>query len=397
MPSICKKREKMRVKGSVMVDGVVRQKWWPDDSRASLRAAVLWEEQVRKEMLEQTAIEQTATVCVTLADWLESYLDHVQARQSGKTYVEKAHCYRLFCAHFGADAPLVGVVMDTQGRMALAQVSRFFDGQAKDRSGNAANKHRKNLGAAWEYGKQHVPGFPAHIPNPFHECTPHPAEEEPRYVPPLADFMAVYDTLRGDDAATVQDRLMLLTYLHTAARRGEVFRLCWQHWDREERQLCLGTRKRRGGGLEYDWLPSTAELSAGLESWRQAHPYPDQPHVFVCLEDSPFTESYLGRPFSVRQHWLPRLCERAGVTPFGIHAIRHLTARALQKGGHPVGFIQRVLRHKAESTTRRYLAKLGCEDIRAVVDMGMPRIGGRVIPFPAAQKQSASRRAASGG
>lgn len=63
-----------------------------------------------------------------------------------------------------------------------------------------------------------------------------------------------------------------------------------------------------------------------------------------------------------------RLCKKAGVKPFGYHAIRHLTASILYKKEHSVGFIQAVLRHKSPNTTTLYLQSLGIEHVRGGMD-----------------------------
>ena len=53
--------------------------------------------------------------------------------------------------------------------------------------------------------------------------------------------------------------------------------------------------------------------------------------------------------------------KRAGVKPFGFHAIRHFTASYLFAKGQSVSVIQQILRHKNPNTTTRYLRKLGLE------------------------------------
>ena len=62
---------------------------------------------------------------------------------------------------------------------------------------------------------------------------------------------------------------MLLAFLHLAARRGEVFRLTWDDVDFRNNQIRLWTRKRRGGDLEFDWLPMTKMLKEALLCARQ--------------------------------------------------------------------------------------------------------------------------------
>ena len=89
--------------------------------------------------------------------------------------------------------------------------------QKEARSGYAANKDRKNLVAAWNWGMKYMnPPLPG--PNP---CLVDrmPEVREPRYVPPEEDFWKVYDQTEG------QNKVMLLTLLHLAARKGEIFRL----------------------------------------------------------------------------------------------------------------------------------------------------------------------------
>jgi hypothetical protein len=71
-----------------------------------------------------------------------------------------------------------------------------------------------------------------------------PEERQPRYVPPEEDFWKVFEIAGG------QDKVMLLAFLHSAARRGEIFRLDWsvseRHWKiyrvRKARYWSLGQR-----------------------------------------------------------------------------------------------------------------------------------------------------------
>jgi integrase len=52
---------------------------------------------------------------------------------------------------------------------------------------------------------------------------------------------------------------------------------------------------------------------------------------------------------------LKRLCSKAKVRHFGLHAIRHLTASILANERVPLIAIQAILRHKSLHITQRYL------------------------------------------
>ena len=177
--------------------------------------------------------------------------------------------------------------------------------------------------------------------------------ESPRYIPPLEDFWKVYDSL-----PVGQDQMMLFTYLHTAARRGELFALKWHEVDFAKKRLKLWTRKRRGGNLEFDWVPITEELFEKLKWWYENRTFPEAQNVFVCESQVPCQRDLRGRPFMFRQEWMQEICARAGVKHFGIHAIRHLSASSLDDAGYPITIIQGILRHKNANTTAKYLHKL---------------------------------------
>ena len=189
-----------------------------------------------------------------------------------------------------------------------------------------------------------------------------PEIRQPRYVPPEEDFWKIYAVAEG------QDKLMLLTFLHLAARRGEIFRMEWSDVDWGNRRIRLWTRKRKDGAYEYDWLPMTQELRSSLRRWWEERPIKDQPNVFLCLENSPYTREYYGKPFKIRLQFMRRLCDKAKVPRFGFHAIRHLSASILFNAGYNLGVIQAILRHQSPSTTERYLKSIGMERVRDALE-----------------------------
>lgn len=156
----------------------------------------------------------------------------------------------------------------------LISVSSFFNAEIY-----AANKDRKNLGTAWKWGLDYLEQWPKRL-NPILSIKKFPEKREPRYVPPEEDFWKVFELTSG------QDRVMLLTFLHLAARRSEVFHLKWSDVDFSSKRIRLWTQKREGGNQECDWLPMTTELRSVLLKWweeRLAQTTADKDHVFLCL------------------------------------------------------------------------------------------------------------------
>lgn len=293
---------------------------------------------------------KTDTVC--LADWAQKYLDFAEVKFSPKTYEEKRSMFKRF---FQEVDPTLSVT-DLNKSKVLAYVEK----QKKERSGNAANKDRKNLVAAWNWGiVYHDPALP--LPNP---CLVErmPEVRFPRYVPPEKDFWQVYGIAQG------QNRVMLLTFLHLAARRGEVFRIAVPDLDFDNDRVRLWTRKRKDGNFEFDWLPMTKELKDALLWWLGNRPIKDSPSVFLCLDETPFCREDYGKPFRFRLQFMRRLCDKAGVKRFGFHAIRHLSASILHKLGYDVATIQPILRHKSPRTTELYLKNLGSEKVRQALE-----------------------------
>lgn len=355
MPSKINKHGKTRWLGCVKKNGDRKQKLFETRTEA-----LDWEARTRREMERQPVAIPT----VSLGEWATNYLNYAHTKFVEKTYREKRDVFKRFFSSVDPDLE----VETFSPKHALA----YLQAQAESRSGHAANKDRKNLLAAWGWAiKFH--DFP---PNPFLQVERFAETRQPRYVPPESDFWAIYEVADG------QDQIMLLAYLHLAARRSELFKLTWQDVDFLNSRIRLGTRKRRDGSLEYDWLPMTGELKSALLEWWETRPHKSTQHVFVCLEKTPFCREYYGKPFMSRQHLMPRLCARADVKRFGLHAIRHLTASALYQAGQPVAVIQAILRHKSPSTTERYLKSLGLEHTReALEDVFKTRGSGKVLPF----------------
>lgn len=318
MPSKVLKRGKPKWLASTTIDGKRRQKLF-----CTKAEALAWEAEQRK-----GGGFQTSTDSLTLLEWMNDYLDYSQ-RFSERTRWEKKNAFQALLK-----------VIDP-GMLASALTPKVvltaLDKVARKRSGNAANKLRKNLIAAWNWGIKYL-GLPRMNPC---DVDRFPEVKHPRPVPTEEDFWNVYDSLQG------QDQDMLLAYLHTAARRKELFELTWDDVDFPNQRVRLWTAKRMGGTKEFDWIPMTDELTEVLARQRTQ---------VKCTYVFPDPET--GDGYKYRIHFMTRACRRAGVRPFGFHGIRHLTASILIKNGVPLPTIQRILRHKNLTTTQRYVHEL---------------------------------------
>lgn len=301
--------------------------------------ALEWEAMMRRQMkTEQTADTPSdsgnAIPSGCLLDWATAYLADA-VRYALKTLGEKRCEFRRLFQGVDPALPCASLTK----RMALD----YLTGQFRARSGYAANRARKNLAAAWTWGREFLDGFPTG-PNPWKAVRRFGEQRAPRYVPPERDFWKVVDIAEG------QDKVMLLTLLYTAARKGEVFRLTWPDIDFAGSRIRLGTRKRQDGSMEWDWVPMDEDLFMVLLAHRRA-----AVNEWVFVQN---VGRHLGKPYTENRGFPQSLCREAGVREFGCHAIRHLTASILASAGTPVHMIQEILRHKRLTTTDRYIKTL---------------------------------------
>jgi integrase len=362
MPCIILKRGVRRWRGSVTVNGQPKQKLFPDDSSKSRNRAAAWEEGARKQMLGEQF--EASGAYVSIGTFTDFHLDDVRTHCESKTFDEKKNALADFFDFSGLGPE------DMVDKM-VPYARPFLIERAEEYSGGSANKARKNLSRAWNFGVKTFEEKWPNSRNPFLSVDPFPEDQKKRYTPPSGDFWKVVNM------ATRQDRLLLLSYYFTAARRSELFRLNWSDIDYENLRVRLGTRKK-GGGMRHDWMPIPLSLCEGLKSWRAeqvrilGH---QQGYVFVCVDKTPLSELQYGKPYTVRQHYMQTVCELAEVKPFGYHGIRHLVAQTFYRKGKSLGFIQRYLRHQHATTTERYLCSLDCKEIgKGVDDLMLPSL-----------------------
>lgn len=321
-------------------------------------AARQWEVERKKELLVAQSGPKTLSGCALLLAWGEGYLAHVDQTMTRKTLVEKQTVMR----HFFGFCRRAGV----QGIEAVRKplLIQWLSGIASERGAERANRYRKNLLAAWHWGIDAVEGFPQEQPL-LERIKPFPVDAGERYVPPEEDIIRVFQAAQG------QDLVMLLTFYYTGARRGEVFRLRWDDVDMQAKRIRFIDHKGGAGKKRVRWLPMHPTLVDALQWWQEARPCTVE-NVFMRLDHN----SVMGEPFTSRQKLLPVLCARAGVRPFGFHALRHKAASiAFTAAG--LDAAQRLMGHARATTTDIYVRSAGLySDQRVLVDaLGESGIG----------------------
>ena len=348
-----KKGSPKRWKGQVWMDGKMVAVKWFGSAKADQRAAIVWEEQTKRELQESRTLNvniqpQTLTGCcrkLTMLDWANAYLEECERRNTLSTFKEKRSGFRRF-SHYLAKTE--GLAPDMPVENFGRRQARVYLALQKDKRGpNCSNKDRKVLTTAWRWGVAYLDGFPLDQPDPFLGCQRYAEIRSPRYIPPEADFWKVYTV------ASPKEQAMLTCFLNLAARKGELLRLTWDEVDFARNTVVLTTRKTRTGTVKRDEMPMNGELRQTM-LWLWEHRQGVSNYVFTCP-----VAPYIGQPYKTAAHVMNRLCGRAEVKPFGFHAIRHLAATILAQEGHSLFSIQHSLRHEKQSTTDRYLHGLG--------------------------------------
>jgi integrase len=264
----------------------------------------------------------------------QKYLADCKINYDRKTVHEKKYCLERFYKH-------VGDVLIT--KIEPPTILDFINDRARTQSNNAANKDRKNLKAFYGwiqemYGIMYDPTAP--IKKKSH------SRRSRRLIP-------IQDILKVMLAAKDYDRVLMGSYWHTGARKGEVLRWTWaDDINFEERWVRLGTKKSRDGSIVYEKLWMNDDLY-NLIMWQWKHRHRASPYVFCHMNPK---SKFYGKPYVARWKLLQKLCKEAGVEPFGYHDIRHTVAKYLndlQKVG--LKKVQQVLRHRRQTTTEIYV------------------------------------------
>jgi len=131
---------------------------------------------------------------------------------------------------------------------------------------------------------------------------------------------------------------LVLMAITTGARQNELLLLTWDDIDFKLKRATLHQTKN----YEKRVLPITNEVIVELLPFRQ----PGNQLLFP-------SKNLPSKPFVFRKHWLTAL-EKAEITNFRFHDLRHTCASYLAQNGATLLEIAEVLGHKQLSVTQRY-------------------------------------------
>ena len=328
-------------------------KFWKDrisyrEGGFQTKSAAARAEREKRNELDKPPAPAIETDTVSLVDLSNLYLDHCEATHRPNTVRYKRQYFKTFIASLEYK-----YVAADQIPKQIFQA--FLDRIATERGRKLSNRHMKELKALynWALKNDYVSA------NPLRYIEPKGEDQPRKYVPPPEDINAVLL------AASQEEMDLLLTIYSTGARISEVLRLTWEDVNLEQNSITLQTRKRKGGGMQSDTLAMTQKLGDVMRRrWKNRNK--DSLYVFCHPDGSRYT-----RDDPYIKKFMPELCKKAKVKPFGFHAIRHRVAAILMDSGKAtLSDIQYFLRQRRATTTEIYLRSLkpGSVEMAGILD-----------------------------
>ncbi len=304
-------------RGTVKINGTRKQAWF-----TSKREAIEWESETRKELKSQKPRTTTGLLNLSVA-----FLNYME-RYSKSTYShKKTLCKRLLAAWGDID------ILAITPKMCLT----YLDSRTVV-SGNAANEDLHDLKSMFSHFRK----FHGINHNPLLYIEPYAHNVTPPYVPPREDLLKLLLVTTG------QDRVMLDVFRFTAARRSEVLRLTWDDILFDQRSIRLKTQKNRKSQWKAYYVPISEALYQSLQ-WQWKNRDKDSPYVFT----------HDGKPYSRREDWLPKLCEKTKIKPFGFHSFRRAFATGIMNTGKAsLKDVSLLLGHSSVRNTELYLRSI---------------------------------------
>lgn len=320
---------------------------------ATKKEAEQWEAEVIRNLKERSISPDGQTGPVSFQQWCNAYLDYSEAKHSSAHYKAIVRTFTRLARwqdntiqvqrsslkrNDGATTvfwagDLVTVFTPHLFTRYLTYVHRTY-------SSGGANNDRTILMTAWNWGVK-VLGMPWQ--NPLLCTEERSMVKKEVHIPTIEELRVLYASMIDP-----QDRVMLMTYFLTSARKSELFRLKWQDVDIRHERLRLFCMKNKKGEMRSTWLKMPPPLLKALQE--QQERTGEHEYVFI----NPKTNA----PYAERSKWIVHASAKAGLPKFSYHGIRHLSASLLACKNVPLKEIQLHLRHAQLSTTEIYVHDL---------------------------------------
>jgi len=151
-----------------------------------------------------------------------------------------------------------------------------------------------------------------------------------------------YPILPDSDVFMDHLKPMILLSINTGMRRGEVFKLNWQHVNFEMRQLTVTGRTAKSGKTRH--IPLNREALEVLKNW-ELQRKPDSNLVFSNKDGKPF--------ITLKKGW-SKILKSADIKDFRWHDLRHHFASRLVMAGVNLNTVRELLGHSSYAMTLRY-------------------------------------------
>lgn len=293
------------------------------------------------------------------SEMAREYLENCEYRCQPNTVRYKFQFLREFADFVQEDMP----VQKISESLANGYILHCF----KKHGAIGANRRLREMKTCWNRNARRV------ALNPWGFIENYAETNAKRPVPSMYDVEMV---LKEADAFQYQFVVFLA---QTGARLTEALNLKRWEVSFERKHVALKTRKTHRRTEETRYLPLNSSV---LEILDEIFSADDSEFVFT----NPKTrDRYYKHEHDIKL-MLPRLCQKAGVAPFGFHGLRHFFANTLMASGKAViTDIQQLLGHKDIRTTMRYLGVSNpkLREVVSVMDnfMPVPDYNGKQAPF----------------